>query len=125
MGELSYRLSNPNYTIYHRAALGGLAATIKGLEGAMPDGLTAEVTPDSLRIWWPEELADRDAVARLSRRHFVLPEEKMIDLPGQGIPASEIDLRLAIHNALCAFISPARKDETRREGCAQYRLARC
>ena len=27
--ELTYQLTNPNYTIYHRAALGGLAATIR------------------------------------------------------------------------------------------------
>ena len=27
--ELIYRLGNPDYTIYHRAALGGLAATIR------------------------------------------------------------------------------------------------
>jgi len=101
MGELSYRLTNPGYTIYHRAALGGLAATMKALEGKMPEGLSAEVTADAVRIWWPEALSDRDAVARLLASSFRLTEDKMIDLPGQGIPDSKIDLRLAIHNALC------------------------
>jgi CRISPR-associated protein Cas8a1/Csx13 len=101
VGELSYRLTNPGYTIYHRAALGGLAATMKALEGKMPEGLSAEVTADTVRIWWPQELADREAVARLLASSFRLTEDKMIDLPGQGIPDSKIDLRLAIHNALC------------------------
>ena len=34
--ELIYSLSHPGYTIYHRAALGGLAATIRawGYESA-------------------------------------------------------------------------------------------
>ena len=40
--ELTYRLSNPNYTIYHRAALGGLAATIRAWGTNPPDGITVQ-----------------------------------------------------------------------------------
>ncbi len=49
---LVYRLSNPNYTIYHRAALGGLASTIKAWGDNQPQEITARVERDEVVLSW-------------------------------------------------------------------------
>lgn len=100
MAELNYQLTNPNYTIYHRAALGGLAATIRAWGETKPEGITAEVTKDRVRLAWSDELADQEAVRRILAASFKLTEDKMIDLPGQGLEAGTDGLRLAIHNGI-------------------------
>jgi len=100
---LEYRLSNPNYTIYHRAALGGLAATIRAWGRNQPEGITAEVERDRISLGWDENLTDQEFLRRLIGASFRLDEEtKMIDLPGQRIGAGREDLRLAIHNGIAA-----------------------
>jgi hypothetical protein len=60
--QLIYRLSNPGYTIYHRAALGGLAATIRAWGTNPPDGITAEVTHDHVRLAWDGQITDQEAL---------------------------------------------------------------
>lgn len=102
---LVYRLSNPNYTIYHRAALGGLAATIYAWDNddGPPDGIKAEVERDQVRLSWDENLSDQEFLHRLIHASFKLDEEtKLIELPGQQITAGIRDLRLAIHNGIAA-----------------------
>lgn len=102
---LVYRLSNPNYTIYHRAALGGLAATIRAWEDddGQPDGIKAEVEHNQISLSWDENLSDQEFMRRLIRASFKLDEEtKLIELPGQQITAGIKDLRLAIHNGIAA-----------------------
>ena len=99
--ELTYRLSNPGYTIYHRAALGGLAATVRAWGASKPEGIEAELQNDSVRLAWNDELPDQEALRRILSASFKLTEDKMIDLPGQGIRADQADLRLAIHNGIC------------------------
>jgi CRISPR-associated protein Cas8a1/Csx13 len=100
---LEYRLSNPNYTIYHRAALGGLAATIRAWGRSQPEGITAKVERDHVSLSWDENLTDQELLRRLIDASFKLDEEtKMIDLPGQRIGAGREDLRLAIHNGITA-----------------------
>ena len=98
--ELKYRLTNPNYTIYHRAALGGLAATVHAWGKKHPAGIQAKVTCDQVRISWDDDITDQEALRRILAASFKLSEDKMIDLPGQGVRASQADLRLAIHNGL-------------------------
>jgi CRISPR-associated protein Cas8a1/Csx13 len=98
--ELIYRLSNPGYTIYHRAALGGLAATIRAWGTNPPDGITAEVTRDHVRLAWSGQMTDQEALRRILEASFKLTADKLIDLPGQGIKAGQDDLRLAIHNGI-------------------------
>jgi CRISPR-associated protein Cas8a1/Csx13 len=98
--ELIYRLSNPGYTIYHRAALGGLAATIRAWGASKPPGIEAEVQPDFVRLAWGDDLTDQEALRRILDASFKLTGDKLIDLPGQGIRADQEDLRLAIHNGL-------------------------
>lgn len=98
--QLTYRLNDPGYTIYHRAALGGLAATILAWGKNPPEGVTAEVKHDSVRIGWGDEITDQEALRRILNASFKLTEDKMIDLPGHGIGAGKDDLRLAIHNGL-------------------------
>ena len=98
--ELIYRLSNPGYTIYHRAALGGLAATIRAWGTNPPDGITAEVTRDRVRLAWSDQMTDQEALHRILEASFKLTADKLIDLPGQGIKAGQDDLRLAIHNGI-------------------------
>jgi CRISPR-associated protein Cas8a1/Csx13 len=98
--ELIYRLSNPGYTIYHRAALGGLAATIRAWGTNPPDGITAEITRDRARLAWSDQTPDQEALCRILGASFRLTADKLIDLPGQGIRAGQDDLRLAIHNGI-------------------------
>lgn len=105
--ELIYRLTDPNYTIYHRAALGGLASTAavwrrKG--GKPPEGVEALVEAERVRLAWGDDLTDQEALRRILAASFRLTEDKLIDLVGHGIPAGggALGLRLAIHNGLCA-----------------------
>lgn len=98
--ELIYRLSNPGYTIYHRAALGGLAATVRAWGANKPEGIAAELQSDFVRLAWGDGLSDQEALRRTLAASFKLTEDKMIDLPGQGIRVDQTDLRLAIHNGI-------------------------
>lgn len=98
--ELIYRLRSPNYTIYHRAALGGLAATIRAWGESRPAGVEAELHSDSVRLAWADEISDQEALRRILAASFKLTKDKMIDLPGQGIATAQDDLRLAIHNGI-------------------------
>jgi len=98
---LTYRLSNPNYTIYHRAALGGLAATIKAWGKAPPEGIIPKLEQESVTIEKSGELSDKDAIKRILNASFKLTEDKLIDLPGQFITEGNDDLRICIHEGLC------------------------
>lgn len=98
--ELTYRLSNPNYTVYHRAALGGLAATIRAWGTNPPEGITAAVTRSHVRLAWSDQMTDQEALRRILDASFKLTADKLVDLPGQGIKAGQDDLRLAIHNGI-------------------------
>jgi CRISPR-associated protein Cas8a1/Csx13 len=99
---LVYRLSNPNYTIYHRAALGGLAATIHAWGAMPPEGIYADLQRDEVRLSWDEALTDQEAVHRILDASFKLTEDKLIDLPGQQLRVGQEDLRLAVHNGIAA-----------------------
>jgi len=100
---LEYHLSNPNYTIYHRAALGGLAATIRAWGDNQPEGIKAEIHRDRITLSWDENISDQKFLRRLIDASFKLDEEtKMIDLPGQRIGEGREDLKLAIHNGIAA-----------------------
>jgi CRISPR-associated protein Cas8a1/Csx13 len=99
--ELIYHLSNPGYTIYHRAALGGLAATVRAWGVNKPEGIEAELQRDAVRLAWGDDLTDQEALRRILAASFKLTDDKLIELPGQGIRADQADLRLAIHNGIC------------------------
>lgn len=99
--QLTYRLTNPGYTIYHRAALGGLAATIRTWGKNAPEGIEAEFTRDTARLTWSDEITDQEALRRILNASFKLTKEKLIDLPGQGIGVGQDGLRLAVHNGIC------------------------
>lgn len=100
---LVYRLNNPNYTIYHRAALGGLASTITAWGKNQPDGITAKVERDEVSFSWDgEKLSDQDFLRKLIEASFKLSKDgsKMIDLPGQRLDVDREGLRLAVHNGI-------------------------
>jgi CRISPR-associated protein Cas8a1/Csx13 len=99
--KLIYRITDPGYTIYHRAALGGLAATVRAWRDSPPDGIVAHVERDHVKLEWDDSVTDKAALRSILDASFRLTEDKLIDLPGQAIPAGSIDLRLAIHNGLC------------------------
>ena len=99
---LEYRLTNPNYTIYHRAALGGLAATIRAWGKKPPEGISAKVERDRILLQWNTDLSDQEFVRRLIGASFKLSDTKMIELPGQRIGPDREDLQLAIHNGITA-----------------------
>lgn len=99
--QLTYRLTNPGYTIYHRAALGGLAATIRAWGKNAPEGIEAEFTCDTARLAWGDDITEQEALRRILNASFKLTKEKLIDLPGQGIGVGQDGLRLAVHNGIC------------------------
>jgi CRISPR-associated protein Cas8a1/Csx13 len=99
--QLTYRLTNPGYTIYHRAALGGLAATIRAWGKNAPEGIEAEFTRDTARLAWGDDITDQEALRHILNASFKLTKEKLIDLPGQGIGVGQDGLRLAVHNGIC------------------------
>lgn len=106
--SIEYRLTNPGYTIYHRAALGGLAATVQawdeGKAKDKPVGITAELDADRVRLSW-QGITDQEALRSILDASFKLtnPDKphggKLIDLPGHEIKSDD-GLRLAIHNGL-------------------------
>lgn len=98
---LVYRLSNPNYTIYHRAALGGLASTIEAWGKDQPEGITAKVKKMEIIISWDHvKLSDQDFLRKLINASFKLTDEGMIDLPGQMINSAREDLKLLSHDGV-------------------------
>jgi CRISPR-associated protein Cas8a1/Csx13 len=102
---LVYRLSDPGYTIYHRAALGGLAATVRAWQDEdndhdPPEGITAKLTRDAVELSWAVDLPAVEVVRRILDASFKLTEDKLIDLPGHQIADDRRGLRLAIHNAV-------------------------
>lgn len=99
---LVYRLSNPGYTIYHRAALGGLAATIHAWGENQPGKITAKIESDRVSIAWNESISDKEFLRILLENSFRLTADKLIDLPGQQIDRDKDDLRIAIHNGISA-----------------------
>lgn len=103
MRELVYRITDPNYTIYHRAAVGGLAATIKAWGDDCPEGIKPEVTSEEVKITFAAGLAEQEALRRLLAASFPATEDGLITLPGHRIPGgtNTLDLRAMIHNALC------------------------
>jgi len=122
LAPLVYRLSDPSLTIYHRAAMGGLAATIRAwcqygvpkplhFEGSVSDGGGALVSEDGVRVDvhmdastitldWSEGVTDRHALALLLAASFQRSDEGMIYLPGQGFGTDREDVLLAVHNGL-------------------------
>lgn len=99
--NIEYRLTNPNYTIYHRAALGGLAATITAWGNSPPNGINATVERDRVLLKSSEDITEKEAVKRILEASFRLTDEKLIDLPGQFIDANSEDLKIAVHEGLC------------------------
>ena len=128
MGRLkmpvAYRLSDPGFTIYHRAALGGLAATIRSWTGrrhGVPAPLTfdedrsinggvlrddqgrsvrAAVDSSSVTLAWDEPTTDRGALGLILQASFRCTDNEMIYLPGQGFGPERKDVLIAAHNAL-------------------------
>src|SRR6266508_4604429 len=97
---LEYRLSNPNYTIYHRAALGGLAATVRAWGNDPPNGISGKVERNRVLLEWSNDLSDQEFLQRLVDASFKLSDTKMIELPGQRIGVYQEGLQLAIHNGI-------------------------
>lgn len=99
--SLEFRLSNPGYTIYHRAALGGLAATIRAWKrsSSVPQDLTCHMTSDTVRIDWTDCITEKEALRRLLAGSFEITDDGLIDLPGHQI-AGRDDLRVILHNSI-------------------------
>lgn len=102
---LVYRLNDPGYTIYHRAALGGLATTVRAWrdddnEYETPEGVSAKFTRDTVELSWAEDIPSAEVVRRILDASFKLTEDKLIDLPGHQITDDRRGLRLAIHSGI-------------------------
>jgi len=99
---LRYHLNDSNFTIYHRAALGGLASTLIAWDNNPPEGINKPtVESDFVEITWDESLTKQEALRRILEASFKLTDDKLIDLPGQFIGEDAADLKLAIHEGLC------------------------
>lgn len=100
---LVYRLNDPGYTIYHRAALGGLAATVlawKEKKRIAPAGVEAELAEGAVTLSWDEALPTETVLSNILGASFRLTDDKLIELPGHQIGNDEHGLRLAIHSGL-------------------------
>lgn len=97
--ELTYRLSDPGYTIYHRAALGGLAATMRAWRNrGAPAGIEFSFDEKSARLAWSGD-NDKEALQRILEAAFRIREDlAVIELPGQTPEGSGDDLLVALHN---------------------------
>ena len=117
-----YDLHDPGFTIYHRAAMGGLAATVRAWnKQGVSEPLVYECDPASgagtlsdahgnyvkvalssshVSISWSESTSARRALALLLSASFERTKDGMIYLPGQGFDASREDVLFATHNAL-------------------------
>lgn len=101
MGTLRYRLDDPRLTLYHRVALGGLAATVRAWGASPPAGITASCSANEVTLAWGDDLTDRVALQRILEASFRI-EDGLIDLPGHFIAKDRLDLRVAVHNAVCS-----------------------
>ncbi len=122
LAPLVYRLSEPGFTIYHRAALGGLAATIRAwnangvpaplryeperatgggtLHGPDATQVTIRMDATEISLDWPSETPDRKALGVLLEASFRRTEEGMIELPGLGLGRNREEVLLAVHSGL-------------------------
>jgi len=100
---LVYRLNDSGYTIYHRAALGGLAATVCAWQEhkrIAPAGVEAEVTEDTVTLSWDEDLPTEMVLNNILAASFRRTDDKLIELPGHQIESDDYGLRLAIHSGI-------------------------
>lgn len=118
--SIVYRLSDPGFTIYHRASLGGLAASIRSWKHGVPASLEFKedrksgggtlsdgegrsvgtaLDATSVTLTWDGSTTDREALAMLLKASFRRTDTGMIYLPGQGFGQDREDLLLAAHNA--------------------------
>lgn len=102
---LIYRVSDPGYTIYHRAALGGLAATVRAWQDDdnnydSPEGIIAKLAGDTIELLWMDDMPAQEVVRRILAASFKLTDDKLIDLPGHNIREDKRGLRLAVHNGI-------------------------
>jgi len=124
MKSIAYRLDDPGFTIYHRAALGGLAATIRAwskhgvpepliyapplaseagiLTGADGSRIVISMDRAEITLAWDEKTSHRDALALLLSASFERTNEGMIFLPGQGFVPDREDVLIAVHNGVSA-----------------------
>jgi CRISPR-associated protein Cas8a1/Csx13 len=116
-----YSLNDPGFTIYHRAALGGLAASIRswGIRGRAvepplsfdkdgPSGsgvlrddsgrsVRASLDESTVTLKWEETTTDREALAMILKASFRRTDKGMIYLPGQGFGPEREDVQVAAH----------------------------
>lgn len=97
--RLYYDLQNPNYSIYHRAALAGLASTIKAWGRETPADIRCKVTDSAVSITWPDSLSDAEALQRILSWSFRISDDKLIDMPGHRFGKRQ-DLRALTHFCL-------------------------
>lgn len=99
-----YRLSDPNYTIYHRAALGGLAATIRAWTDNPPLGVRGSIDEpekNSISLNWDDCLTDEEVFTRILAHSFLLDNKtSLIKIPGMFLSENRPDLGLAVHNGI-------------------------
>jgi CRISPR-associated protein Cas8a1/Csx13 len=118
--KLIYKLNEPGYTIYHRAALGGLAATLLSWDQP-PEGIHFSVDEELVEISWDNTLSEKEALESILASSFRLTEDKLIDLPGQGI--DRLDLRVAVHNSLTQTFLQHPKMRPGEKGTRQFTLS--
>lgn len=97
--NLSYDLKNPNYSVYHRVALGGLASTIKAWGSDSPEDIRCIVSDQTVEISWPKTVSDTEALRRILKWSFRVSDDLLIDLPGQRFGERK-DLQLVIHEGI-------------------------
>jgi CRISPR-associated protein Cas8a1/Csx13 len=130
--SIVYRLDDPGATIYHRAAMGGLAATIRAwnkhgvpeplsyappstnepgvLSGANGSQVAISMDAGQISLHWGEKTSHREALSLLLIASFERTQSGMIFLPGLGFVPDREEILIAVHNGVAAtFLQHHRK----------------
>lgn len=100
MKQREFHLSNPRYTLLHRAGLAGLWMTLFQFEqeNFQPDNLHWRLYPQGLTLEW--EGIDLDILDALFKQAFQIDDDGMIQLRGLDPQKLPIEERLICHEGM-------------------------
>jgi CRISPR-associated protein Cas8a1/Csx13 len=103
MRSIHFRVDDPNYTNYHRAAVGGLAATIAAFQkmpDLAPEGLSLSFDEQTVTIEYPDDMKRGEVFRRMLAASFRVDSNHLIDMPGQLFGTDDLSLRYAVHQGI-------------------------
>ena len=103
MTQLHFHLSDPGFTLLHRAGLAGLYITLKQLEQEIPvaqrpGGLDWSLSPRAIILEWQGK--DIDVIRWLLQQSFQLTDDGLISLRGLKTKLTRKDSQVVIHQGI-------------------------